>query len=304
MAVIKQLRGLHVTIACQKEYADVDEEQAKGTVTKYIEAVSGKSFKINWRFESNFQYKEYDITSWIYLDGKKVDGLFIDSERLGPSGYVTSLGAARSKRDGKWIQQSFSFAALNVDEDNRDIHKKGLAESVQSLGEISVRLWRVRKTAGVNGSNEELSFHALGSVPEKALKGRGVSHQATLGTAQAIEPLSSVGTTYIDSRKEPFAVFNFRYRSRAALQALNMIPRSPEPVPLEDRPIDSLNQEEMRELLRRQREQLAAAGAVKKEGKVKRERPSNDDGDLEGGRKRQRSAALLPVEILDLTSDD
>ncbi|GME32914.1 hypothetical protein GTA08_BOTSDO00839 [Neofusicoccum parvum] len=193
MAVIKQLRGLHVTIACQKEYADVDEEQAKGTVTKYIEAVSGKSFKINWRFESNFQYKEYDITSWIYLDGKKVDSLFIDSERLGPSGYVTSLGAARSKRDGKWIQQSFSFAALNVDEDNRDIHKKGLAESVQSLGEISVRLWR---------------------------------------------------------------------------------------------------------------EQLAAAGDVKKEGNVKRERPSNDDGDVEGRRKRRRSATLLPVEILDLTSDD
>ncbi|EOD44275.1 hypothetical protein UCRNP2_9002 [Neofusicoccum parvum UCRNP2] len=174
MAVIKQLRGLHVTIACQKEYADVDEEQAKGTVTKYIEAVSGKSFKINWRFESNFQYKEYDITSWIYLDGKKVDSLFIDSERLGPSGYVTSLGAARN-------------------EDNRDIHKKGLAESVQSLGEISVRLWR---------------------------------------------------------------------------------------------------------------EQLAAAGDVKKEGNVKRERPSNDDGDVEGRRKRRRSATLLPAEILDLTSDD
>ncbi|GME34698.1 hypothetical protein GTA08_BOTSDO00839 [Neofusicoccum parvum] len=136
MAVIKQLRGLHVTIACQKEYADVDEEQAKGTVTKYIEAVSGKSFK--------------------------------------------STGA-------------LSPTSSTRNEDNRDIHKKGLAESVQSLGEISVHLWR---------------------------------------------------------------------------------------------------------------EQLAAAGDVKKEGNVKRERPSNDDGDVEGRRKRRRSATLLPVEILDLTSDD
>ena len=67
-----------------------------------------------------------------------------------------------------------------------------------------------------------------------------------------------------------------------------IIPRSPSPVPLEERDVDSLDPEEMRELLRRQRvrhinlfqgiyadslqERDAAARAVKQERGIKRER--------------------------------
>lgn len=42
----------------------------------------------------------------------------------------------------------------------------------------------------------------------------------------------------------------------AALQSLLLIPRSPSPVPLEERDVDTLSAEEMRELLRRQRVRL------------------------------------------------
>lgn len=38
-----------------------------------------------------------------------------------------------------------------------------------------------------------------------------------------------------------------------ALKALHIIPRSPSPVPLEERDVDSLSLEEIRELVRRQR---------------------------------------------------
>jgi hypothetical protein len=40
------------------------------------------------------------------------------------------------------------------------------------------------------------------------------------------------------------------------LQTLRLIPRSPTPVPLEDRPQESLNREELLELLRRQKVRL------------------------------------------------
>lgn len=49
------------------------------------------------------------------------------------------------------------------------------------------------------------------------------------------------------------ALYSFRYRSKEALQSMYLIPRTPEPIPLEDRPIEDLTAEEMRELLRRQK---------------------------------------------------
>lgn len=50
-----------------------------------------------------------------------------------------------------------------------------------------------------------------------------------------------------------------------------IIPRSPSPVPLEDRDVDTLTQAESRELIRRLREREDATNVVKREG-VKRER--------------------------------
>jgi len=100
----------------------------------------------------------------------------------------------------------------------------------------------------------------------------------SLGAPQFVAPRGTwVGSEYLDGKDRPFAVFNFKYRSRSAttlriiarfeadschlptseaLQDLRIIPRTPTPVPLEDRPLEELTAEEMRELLRRQRVQL------------------------------------------------
>ena len=68
-----------------------------------------------------------------------------------------------------------------------------------------------------------------------------------------------------EDKDSPFAIFEFRYRSRnkssqfkfkeanlstktfflEALQDMLIIPRSPPPIPLEDRPIESLTREEL-----------------------------------------------------------
>lgn len=90
------------------------------------------------------------------------------------------------------------------------------------------------------------------------------------------------------------------------LKAEMVIPRKPSPVPLEERPRDSLTREELLELLARRE----AEGALKVEEmkRVKRERVEqasnaglNDDDELEmvdPPPKRQRV-----VETVDLTSD-
>lgn len=111
-----------------------------------------------------------------------------------------------------------------------------------------------------------------------------------------------------------------------ALKALLIIPRSPSPVPLEDRDIDTLNAEEMRELLRQQKVRCRSitrvrlinqaqqrgeqARNVKVEG-VKRERTSDgaltrhaDDDVAFVSEKRSRlniTVSETGVETIDLT---
>jgi len=45
-----------------------------------------------------------------------------------------------------------------------------------------------------------------------------------------------------------------------ALKASFIVPRSPTPVPLEDRPVEELTMDELRELLRRERVSVLSAG--------------------------------------------
>jgi hypothetical protein len=103
----------------------------------------------------------------------------------------------------------------------------------------------------------------------------------------------------------------------AALKSLLIIPRSPSPVPLEERDVDTLSPQEMRELLRSQREREAAARIVKSERGVKRERgrdrsstvggaeDDDDDGEVSFvSAKRRRLPVTLNedgVETVDLT---
>lgn len=68
----------------------------------------------------------------------------------------------------------------------------------------------------------------------------------SLGEGRVIANLSVSNVRYIDPEDKPFAVFNFRYRPRSGLEALGLI------TALEDRPIESLSNEELRELVKRQ----------------------------------------------------
>lgn len=84
------------------------------------------------------------------------------------------------------------------------------------------------------------------------------------------------------------------------LKSEMIIPRSPSPIPLEDRPEEDLSLEEARELIRRQRADMAR---IKPE--LKRERATNissvgsDDLTIvERPAKRPRA-----IESIDLTSD-
>ena len=97
-----------------------------------------------------------------------------------------------------------------------------------------------------------------------------------------------------------------------ALQALLLIPRTPSPpreptpLPLEERNIEDLTPEEMRELIRRQRNAIKNEASVKREG-TKAERVIKRELDDEYGEimrsavsKKTKSRSFEPGETIDL----
>ncbi|KAF2491026.1 hypothetical protein BU16DRAFT_141592 [Lophium mytilinum] len=280
MAILNDLPGLKVEIVVNgqtlKEYDDDDEdpEEKPRTVTKYIEATSGASFEVRFTFTRLFSLSMYSFAMDIYLDGKFMDNMCIQKNDLfkGP----IELTGVRSKKGEQWYLEKFCFSKLAIDDGDPRKIGQTVRDALSKVGEISARLRRIeyRGIAEAPTATKSDGLLQFGSVPEKALKGRALSHQAGLKLAKKMPAVQTINTFNIDPRNSPFATFNFRYRSSDALKALQIIPRSPTPVPLEDRPIEELTLEETRELLKRQRERDAAARKVKQE--VKRER--NDEG--------------------------
>ncbi|KAL0263257.1 hypothetical protein SLS55_002237 [Diplodia seriata] len=88
---------------------------------------------------------------------------------------------------------------------------------------------------------------------------------------------------------KPFQVFNFRYRSRSGLQALGLIPRTPEPA--------------RRPMKRQQEAQQDVDPQIKPEFDVKREREGSDEENgAERKSKRQHGSHVFEdVETIDLT---
>lgn len=97
-----------------------------------------------------------------------------------------------------------------------------------------------------------------------------------------------------------------------ALQSLGLLPRSPSPIPLEDRNIEDLSLQEAQELLRRQQGRFASnETSVKRE--MKREHigagdDSDDGGDVEivdlPEKRRRLNANGAGTDVVDLCGDD
>lgn len=89
-------------------------------------------------------------------------------------------------------------------------------------------------------------------VPERALKGKAISHSVKFGSAIAIAPKKACETLYVDHTETPAATFIFYYRSEQALKSLMIIPRTPSPPPIEE--IDELTPGKVRRLQRQMKE--------------------------------------------------
>ncbi|THX13241.1 hypothetical protein D6D13_03755 [Aureobasidium pullulans] len=261
MAIIPDVPYVSVDIAVDgralPEYLDEDDHESlsSNSTIKHVECVSGSKFGI--RVDLNGM-EPWDLDGgnavlvYYYLGGNWVDSTVIrfPLTRHHPQ---SLLRAARYREGGTWKQRDFIFADL----------KTSKLYHVQIL-ETGKEVYHDTEKLKIGHEN----------VPEKHLKGQAMSHQTKLGEAVPIGHVSSISTRKMG---DAFAVFKFRYRSHRDLQNLCLIPRSPSPIPLEDRPEESLSREELIELLRRQKARQEEQAAIKKE--LKRERTEDDDSD-------------------------
>ncbi|KAL1648462.1 hypothetical protein SLS58_002217 [Diplodia intermedia] len=330
MAIISSVPGVEVEVRVNgeraEEYMDSNQKDSDNTAIRYIEAKSGVRFTIHCTISPSCDRQGKDMRAKILIDGKKIRGKILRLEKS--EGVTIDVYGATSVENGQRSIAHMVFSELDIDEDSTDISNRMMQKKVMSMGVISIQLHRglAIKEAPCNRTT---TIDKIGKVSEKALKGKALSHQVQLARIpsyqaiissltydrlQAFQPAQQSNTYNFKCDKEdgPFAEFIYQYRSKTALQAEGVIPRTPSPIPLEDRPLEELNQEELRELLRRSREKTAAATAVKTESESEVNASANgskrahDRSELEFVEarpvKRQRASGSAPV-IIDLSDD-
>ncbi|KAL1797330.1 hypothetical protein ACET3X_003936 [Alternaria dauci] len=313
MAITTDYPGIKVEVRVDQvalqEYDDDEAESSTNTMSKYIEATSGSEFDI--RFEITPKWPDHSVSFTSYIDGLSVQSYLVRQDRFMGASHEALIAGPTHTKNGQWFISKFAFSALKIDDSDFRSAEDQLMEDLKEMGEIKIHGFFVKNVR--NSSNQEapaVSTSDFGNIPEKALKGKALSHETTLRAPEATSELTYLTFDYVNTRREPFITFKFKYRSKAALQSLLIISRDPSPVPLEDRDVDTLTLEETRELLRRQRERGDAAPTVKRE-RLKRERSStvvmedqdNDDVSFVCAKRRRHFVALNEdgVEIVDLT---
>ncbi|MCJ1386482.1 hypothetical protein MMC17_009608 [Xylographa soralifera] len=275
-------------------------------IVKYVEAISAA------RFEVRFGWDVLDLKGCeglmfqVDLDGKYMDAAVCSFKNKTSSGHLHS---ARRCVDGQWTQEQFRFAEIISVDGQSGSMDSSEASDLASIGKIVLCVCRVKNirqsTTVTTTANVRTGPAISGTIPEKALKGRALSHKTSLDPPEKIAALRSLHSDYIDKVDSPFVKFEFRYRSRRALQIEGIIPRSPSPIPLEDRPVESLTREEAIELLARRTARNKSD--VKSEGStalgVKREHDPEFDEILASSFAPKKARASQDIEVIDLLDD-
>ncbi|KAJ9623096.1 hypothetical protein H2203_006029 [Taxawa tesnikishii (nom. ined.)] len=257
MAISDALPGVEVAVTVNgndlKEYEDPEIDAESRTVTRYIEAVSDQRFGIRIKIPKGFEYRGDCLAFRITIDGIKTGG-------PGFGKHKTESGDFHTTRMGKPTGvneiQPYTFAALEFAASG---HATESLRNITELGVIKISVEHgVYRGADEPGKSIEKAIEVLS---EKALKGRTLSHVVKFGEAEKSQRHNWVRTKKIE---QP-TTFTFKYRSEAALKSLMIIPRTPSPIPLEERDPETLSREEMLELLRKQKEELDRLKGTKRE---------------------------------------
>ncbi|KAF4626757.1 hypothetical protein G7Y89_g11399 [Cudoniella acicularis] len=268
MAIHDRLPGVKVEILVDKEplqeYTD-DEvhtpagpndngaQKAARTVSKYIEAVTGKEFQVRVTIDDTYKPDCPTLLANVFADGIHLVGRTMRSVKgkmKQTQVVVDGVEHAITARRARLKPFIFSKITTTSDESNSvSIAKQ--AEQMAKIGEIKVEFHRkgyAKPVASRRVANERPSeVNSPSKVHEKALKGEAKTHGTSLGHGRRATRLRSSTSKYLGNKDLPLAIYTFKYRSKGfladsfacgnllillvaeALKALRIIERTPEP---------------------------------------------------------------------------
>ncbi|KXJ96433.1 hypothetical protein Micbo1qcDRAFT_170261 [Microdochium bolleyi] len=243
MAVISNVPGIRVTVRVNgeplTEYDDPEGESNEcGTVTKYIEATDGAEFTVVTEVldDYNWDYKNHELGNRIYVDGK-----LMRAKQLRQSMSTKMLEVSGTKEKlpntGQWMFRRFKFAPINTVLVESSSQSGTSQCAIHDLGTIMVKVRR-QKRCHVTYSDQVYSGNTELQIPEKALKGKAISHSTMLTEGEAVRAPRPSSSIAIDAK--PIAIFHFNYRSRSALMDEMIIKRESTPDPLDALPVEEL----------------------------------------------------------------
>ncbi|KAH5159734.1 hypothetical protein HBH69_060220 [Parastagonospora nodorum] len=246
MAVHPEYPGLTVQVVVNgeplPEYEDEDATDVPKVVTKYIEAQAGTEFEIVQVFPDGFAGSD-DVRTRCYIDNQEVHSPISTSISRQTGGIVDHSSFKCCVSVSLPTLLIHAGPSLIVSEvEASDMDDPGEAATI---GTIKLDLQRGKKLGSTQPS---LPIHSRGpeQVSEAALKGEAKSLQvkyvvkirgkSTLSlTNDSLGPgkktLRRKMCGFEQKGTESVATFIFKYRSRANLQALHIVPRDESPPP-------------------------------------------------------------------------
>ncbi|KAG9965081.1 hypothetical protein KCU61_g1946, partial [Aureobasidium melanogenum] len=268
-------------------------EDEEDTVTKYIEAVDGAHFAVKIKVTEDVTFEGDALVFRISLDGSSVRNPAVKSSQVRACTHVRIVEGVQV---GIQRMRKLKFNALKTVTE----HGFGLpqdVERVKNMGKVEVGVRHKNILKKIPAIYREPISGNASFISEKAIKGQGMTHSYNLD-----EEIHNADSSFCQGEpvvgvKDPAGMFVFHYRSKASLKDSMIIPRTPSPVPLEDRPEEELTSEEMAELVRQLKAKVANTDAIK------REREDDDNNNSRAGKRARSSASADPVH-LELNDDD
>lgn len=117
MTILASRPGIKITVVCNgaslEEYEDDDvDEQTDTVASKYIEAVSGAEFGVQW--EITAPWPPYTILFEYWLDQKRVGSRYCQPVNFRSPSYTHLEKGASTTVNGQSYLQKFAFTALTV----------------------------------------------------------------------------------------------------------------------------------------------------------------------------------------------
>ncbi|KAK8099841.1 hypothetical protein PG999_010215 [Apiospora kogelbergensis] len=312
MAILNEVPGLEVTVQMNgynvREYTDPyadNHRRSRGScpkVVKYIESKTGANFAVCFLKDPEFKELSHHIAFRVHIDSVEA-GFFHEPNGFTYREWGVKVDGGSWKAEHGVTYYKFRFADFSVlpndDFSLEEIedHKK----EASRIGTIKVSVYDMQEPMFVeaNGSrgrrdNVEEALMRQDCFAEKAVKGdRALTHSVDFSNRKE-KPTARFQnhdgivkrSVWADSKKRPFAEFEFRYRSMEGLIQEAIVSRT-----------SSMDDEQVREYaqnLERDHARLKAESST-----LKRSAPNDD---YFGTNKRTRMD--IDTEVIDLTQDD